>query len=345
MSHTTNPLSCLETLVGLRGACPADDPAAVYVDQLGVTELELRDYITASVPDVAAAFAEARRTAVQVIALRVQEKARRLYRPATLVDQVRAGYLTEVPTYEATLAGRLGGYVLEVDRPESYLELLIPSVGVQVDHTGTVAVLLIDLDQATVLDQITVDTVAGQYHEGHPHWRITAPRRRRRIMVAIDREPYPAIRATAGPARGGCSSCSGTTYRPWPGLSVRSGTVPTVGPWTYTQFQPTSVAAGLTVLASVTCDHEGWLCGWSRALALPLAYATCRELYDRALRATYAERLTARTADPERLKTIRDEFDALAAGALGTVVDGAVPPLDGTCFFCDRPLRTVTMLP
>jgi hypothetical protein len=80
-------------------------------------------------------------------------------------------------------------------------------------------------------------------------------------------------------------------------------------------------------------------------LALPLAYATCREVYDRALRATYGERLTARTADPERLKQLRDEFDALAAGSLATVVDGAVPPLDETCYVCDRRLRTVTALP
>jgi hypothetical protein len=99
------------------------------------------------------------------------------------------------------------------------------------------------------------------------------------------------------------------------------------------------------LVTSVVCDHEGWLCGLSRSLSLPLLYATAREVYDRAIRTAYADRLTPRTADPERLRELRAEFAALADNSLTNLLGTIAPPQDELCYICDQKLKTVISLP
>lgn len=344
MSNYTTP-SCLEALVGLRRACETPDPAALYLDTLGLSELELRDYLTAAHADVGALFRDCRSVAVQTVSARVETYLRRLYRPASLVDSLRVGNYTSAATYEPLLLNTLGGYVLTVDRPASYLTISIPTVSLQVDGSLPVTVGLWDLDEGVLLESVTVDTQAGQVTTVPVHWTVYADRRRRRLFVGYDRGLIEGRTATVGSQRsGGCGTCSRDTYRPWPGLEVQSATLPITSPQ-YANVTGTNRAAGLSLVASVSCDHAGWLCSLSSSLALPLAYATARELYDRALRSSFADRLTPRTTDPERLRELRAEYATLSDSLLTQLLGTVPPPQDDLCYLCDKRLHTVISLP
>lgn len=339
---TTASLPCLEALVGLRDVCDQIDGAGAYLDQLGISARELRDYLTADHADVASLFLSCRATACLTVAASLQKYLRPRYRTRSLLENGRVGYHAPNLAYDPVLPGRVGGWHLSLDFPDSYLELLIPSLTVQLDTTGPVAVNLYDLQQGTLLETVTVDAVAGELVTVHPHWRVAAPRRPLSLLVARDLSTVAGVR-TITSARVNCGTCAASAARPWAYLTGRPAY--TAGTFLDSALTYTSTAAGLSVVTSVVCDHEGWLCGLSRSLTLPLLYATAREVYDRALRSTYAERLNSRTADPERLRELRAEYATLAEGALQQVAGGVAPPQDENCFYCERTLRTVTALP
>lgn len=339
---TTASLPCLEALVGLRDVCEEVETAGAFLDQLGITSRELRDYLTADHADVAALFLSCRATACLTVAASLQNYLRPRYRTRSLLENGRVGYHAPNLAYDPLLVGRTGGWHLALDYPDSYLELLIPSLTLQVDTTGPVDVHLYDLQQDALLETITVDAVAGQLVTAYPHWRVAAPKRPVSLLVARDLSTVAGVKTTTS-SRVNCGSCGAQAAHPWAHLSARPAY--TAGTFLDSALTFTSSAAGLSLVTSVVCDREGWLCGLSRSLTLPLLYATAREIYDRALRSTYAERLNARTADPERLRELRGEYAKLADGALQQVASTVAPPDDETCFYCERTIRTVTALP
>jgi hypothetical protein len=341
---TTTPTTCLESLVGLRDQCAVTDPAGLYLDQLGLTARELADYLTADHASVADLFADARIVAAATVAARVRQYLSPTFKTRSLLDSGRVGYLAADLNYDPLSAGLLGGWHLELDFPDSYLDLLLPSVTVQVDTSGPVTVGLYDLRQGLQLDAVTFDAVAGGLTTVHPHWRVSSLRQPLSLLVARDLSATRGVRSTTS-TRSSCASCATSTARPWPYLAARPATLAIGGPYLDGQLVHTSSAAGLSLVSSVVCDHEGWLCGFSRLLTLPLLYATARELYDRAVRATYAERLTSRTADLERLQGLRGEFATLSDQVLQQTLGALPSPQDDNCYACDARLRSVVSLP
>lgn len=338
-------LSCLESLVGLRDQCATEDPAGLYLDQLGLTARELTDYLTADHASVADLFGQARAVAAATVAARVQQYLAPTFRTRSLLDAGRVGYLAANLAYLSPTAGRLSGWHLELDAVDSYLELLVPSVTLQVDAAGPQTVYLYDLRQGLQLGAVTVDVVQpGALTTVFPHWRV--PNRRQPLSLLVARAEGAVAGVKASPTtRTGCASCASGTARPWSGLSARAASLSDAVPPLDAALVHAPTAAGLSLEASVVCDHEGWLCGFSRALTLPLLYATARELYDRAVRGTYAERLTARTADLERLQGLRAEFASLADSSLTHVLGALPPPQDPLCLACRAPLRSAVALP
>ena len=341
---------CLEAVIGLKGAC--DPPAwdlglhsAVYLDQLGITELELRDYLTAAHPTVADLFKDCRAMAIETIANRVENYIRRLYRPASLLDSLRVGYLSGDLDYQAPIPDKLVGYYLEINRPDSCLSLLISSVSLQLEYgLQQNYIVCMDLDTGEGLYSLETSGGDGLVMTYPVHWVIPATRRRRRLFIGYDASIVSGIKSTLTTSRSGCSSCAGKAYRPWSGLELQGGTVDVQNP-IYSTLTKKSTAAGLSLVTSVVCDHEGWLCGLSRSLSLPLLYATAREVYDRAIRTAYADRLTPRTADPERLRELRAEFAVLADNSITNLLGTIAPPQDELCYICDQKLKTVISLP
>lgn len=337
-------LSCLESLVGLRDQCATEDPAGLYLDQLGLTARELTDYLTADHASVADLFGQARAVAAATVAARVQQFLAPTFRTRSLLDAGRVGYLAANLDYVPATAGRVSGWHLELDATESYLELLVPSVTVQVDTAGPVTVYLYDLRQGLQLGAVTVDAQPGGLVTAYPHWRVPNHRQPLSLLVARAEGTVAGVKTTTS-TRAGCATCGPSVARPWSGLAARPAFVSDAVPPLDAALTHTSTAAGLSLEVSVVCDHEGWLCGFSRSLTLPLLYATARELYDRAVRGTYAERLTARTADLERLQGLRGEFASLADAALQQVLGALPPPQDPLCYACRGPLRSVVALP
>lgn len=338
-------LTCLESLVGLRDQCATEDPAGLYLDQLGLSARELADYLTADYASVADLFADARTVAAATVAARVRQYLSPTFKTRSLLDSGRVGYLQDNLQYLPTTANTVGGWHLELDCPDSYLELLIPSVTVQVDADGPVTVNLWDLRQGRSLGTVTLDCVAGALNVAHPHWRVPSYRQPLSLLIFRDYSA-PAGVVSKVSSRTGCASCGSGSARPWPYLTARPAQASAlVDPLLDQHLTHTTTASGLSLVTSVVCDHEGWLCGFSRSLTLPLLYATARELYDRAVRATYAERLTARTADLERLQGLRGEFATLADQTLVQVLGALPAPQDPLCYACDAKLRTRLDLP
>ena len=346
MSTTTTsaPLECLEALVGLRGACPATDPAAAYLDEVGVTERELADFLTSQYATTADLFKSLRTLALRELTLRVDQHLRPRYKPGSLLEEGRVGYFKPDRPYQNTTPGTLGGFHLLLDAPASYLALQVATVTLQVEDDGDVDVVAYDLQQGVELYRVTVPAKAGELVTAPVHWVFPARRHRRSILIARDLGGPRGVLTDTTTARG-CTSCNGrASAHLLPELTARAATADPVdltdGGLTYP-----AASAGLSLVLSVACDHEGWLCGFSRTLILPALYQTAAQVYSHALRAAAGERLNARLGDPERLRQLRDEFQQLAEVSLGRVLSNIAPPKDERCYFCDVRTRSVIALP
>lgn len=111
----------------------------------------------------------------------------------------------------------------------------------------------------------------------------------------------------------------------------------------YANLETTSHTSGLSIIATVVCDHAAWLCEVKDLIALPLAYKVAEECVNYGI--GNADRITNRSIDLERLRERAAYFGAQYAALMEQVLANMRVPSDRVCFDCYKRTTQIVAIP
>lgn len=333
-------MGCLSELVGLDVTCQQRD-GKTYVGELGITEKELSDYMSADSATIDDFIADRVALAERWVMTDMLTRLAPRMIGKTFVDRGRLGEYDERQTLMTAPVNTEGGMVLDVCQPGSNLKLLVSSLSVWSDVGGDVDVVFTDLTDGTVLHTETIEaTTADKLGTKAVDITISIPRKKMRVLVATDLPSY--YRTTLH--GGSCTTCGSKTYRQGP-VEVYGAYISSAATVSYANIQRATHTSGLSIVLTVACDHEAFVCEHKGLLALPMGFKVAEEVVSYGL--GNFDRINARigTGNRDALVARRDEFARKYADAMGRLWDNMPTPTDAACFVCNSMIRRVVALP
>lgn len=330
-------MACFDGIIGYKGC---ETGAGILLDNL-VPYSEVQKYVTADYEDADELIEEKIAFAIKNVTKEIGSHFRSNYKPKTIIDSKRAGFFAETQTLKSS-AAQYRGIELELCTYETYYSLYISEIQTYLDYTGNVSILVVDTMTGETLDTITVASVAGQISTTYVNKTYNAEKRKRRIAFVYDCTSIDNYLTSL--IGDGCSTCNKGLYNISNIVKGRSIKYDTADTPILANIEGHTDTAGLSLVFTLHCDNESWICANRSVLELPLLNKTAELIMEFAL--YNSDRFNTKTAInkeeiSERLIKYREDYE----NQMKIVLAGMITPSDGICFVCNRQLKYVTTLP
>lgn len=338
---------CEASLLGLRGCSESQPVTGLYIDDLGITESFLSQVITDQYNQPVELFNDKLRVAWRRISTDVLGRINPFLKADTVVDSKRIGQLqTNNTNVDAALgSGVYAGIRMYLDpQSTSFLKLFISDF--EIEFTEDVidkTVYIVDLNKMKVIDTFVYQEGGIAQYVGKYLYS-----KRKKMDIAVVYESTEAV-AKMTPKHGSCTDCGGKIRAahicPFVDtigvqLSINTGTLVASNVVNKARTQ------GMSLVYSVECDREAFICSIGSTLSMALAYATAVEIYEFALTQTTSQRYnTAASVNTDGLVTARDIAAGRYNDEMELVMRNMRMPSDRHCFMCKENQRYVTALP
>lgn len=330
-------MSCLDSLIGTDYGC-ASTSGRLYLKDVGITEEFIGNIVAKHNATVADFMAERRRVATARVVADVVNHIRRDIMPRTFVDSARIGQWPDDEALVSADAGYVNGILLEVCTPASNTKLNISSLQFWGETSGTVTATIYNLLDGTTVATLTATAVAGAVTTFDAvDVEVSNPRGTLRLFITTDQDTF----YKAG-INGNCGTCAKGTWKYGP-LTAQAVRYQASDRKTYANRTVSGNTGGLSLVASVACDHEAFLCEMKPAMALPLLYSLAHEVMDVAL--NNYERWNIKDYRRDDIKERRDQFAALYSDQMASLLKFIRVPNDPHCFICDKKSYAATYIP
>jgi hypothetical protein len=305
MSANQNKIiSCFEGLIAIDGTCGEDSPSSgIFLKKLGVTRSELSQYLTKeySTPDLL--FKDKLDTAILNICNAVHNYFSPRYKAFSILENRRAGIFQNNLQMINGETGRMKGISFRLDNRDSFLDLNIPSLSIQLNHTGEIKIKIIDLIQAIVLDTIKIDAVENEIITTQINKIIPSDRKYLNCFIGYESAGIQSNK-TDLQLSNSCAGCTSNiisnSY-----MTVRAVTIGTAEQKIDSNLVEASDTGGLSLMYSLSCNHRDWICSVSQRLALAIAYETCVGLMEHAKFQAGKEQINIRVGSDN----VKDEIE------------------------------------
>ena len=105
-----------------------------------------------------------------------------------------------------------------------------------------------------------------------------------------------------------------------------------------------SDTGGLSMVYSIQCNYDDWLCTISNAVAMPILFKTGYEVMDYAVNNSLRLN-TATTINLDTMKARREEYNARYQSSIENLLQNIKLPADEKCFECRQKSKHVVILP
>lgn len=337
-------LECFDDIIGLRGSC--DTPTSnsgLWIDDIGIDLEELDSIINKGASDSVSFFEGKRDFAIKQIIALIHTHFSDKYKSNTVLDSKRIGFAKENQE-AAAAAATLKGIEIELCNQDSFVDIFVSSISLQANTNGAVNVLVYDLFQNKLLDTIAITAVSGQVVTVYPNKTYKSNRKELDLIFVYDATNFSSVKTTI--TKGGCTSCGdgGSMTKLSSYLSARSISVLSADAKIESNLTAGTDTGGLSIVYSIQCNYDDWLCTISNAIALPILFKTGYEIMDYAYH--NSKRLNSTTTiDWENLVRRRDEYNTRYQDAINTLLTNIKLPSDEKCFECRQKSKNVVILP
>jgi hypothetical protein len=199
-------------------------------------------------------------------------------------------------------------------------------------------VWIYDLDQAKLLETVTVPCVAGEISTGVCHLSFSSNKKYLNLWIGYDSTGINSYKTATH--KGQCCGVYTLTNN-----FVRArGAVAT----SFTENGLTNITdtAGLSINYSVACDPYGWMCNFAQLLALPIAYKVASDIYRTGFMVTPGMRSNnSTTVNAEMMQKNFEWYEMKYREHLDNIIKRISVPNDTTCFSCNSPSKNAIILP
>lgn len=335
--------TCLENIVSIKNTCDAvASNSGLYLDDIDVTLREIEKYVTADYPNAAQLALDKIKFASKVVAAEINTYFQGQYRANSVIDSQRIGFhYNNKETVAASAVYK--GMEIEICQSNSFLQLHLSTLELFVNYSGAVSVLVYDLIQGKLLDTIAVTAVAGEVVTVNINKTYNSNRKQMDIAIMYDATLVAQYKTDA--TSGGCSSCGKGSLRSINGyVRARGISAALADPKINSSMVGESFTGGLSVVYSINCDKESWLCAIQNVIAQPVLYRAATDLMRFAL--DYSDQFNTRTRiDDDKLKRRHDYYLAKYEETMRNVLTKIKLPSDSLCFECNDRIKSVVAIP
>lgn len=331
-------MSCLDSLIGTDYGCTSTS-GRLYLKDVGITEEFLTTLVAKHNSSVADWMSERRRLATERVVSDVVAHLSPRIKPSTFVDAQRVGLYSDNEVLDSAAPGYQNGIMLEICSPRSNTKVQLSHIEFYGETAGPIEAYVYNLLDGTLLATLEATAVAGQLTT-FPDVDVVVQNRRGTLRLFITTDQDTFYRSTIA---GNCSTCQPNTYRRGDVFTATQVRFVTTDKKVYTNRTSAPNTGGLSVIATVACDHEAFLCEMKSAMALPLLYSLGHEVMDVALNSY--DRWGVKDYRREDIKDRRDQFAALYSDAMTKLLSFVRVPDDPHCFVCDRRVVSATSFP
>lgn len=345
MSQTLSSNDCFEHLIALRGACSDEESLySIWVNDLGIDMNFISQVITKDYTDPADFFNRKKNFAIKTVANQIHNFLKPKYKASTVIQNFRVGHFQENLKLIAG-TGTLKGIELDLCQSNSYLDVFINEIALQINSTGSVDVLVYDLTQNKLLDTITVDVqVADEITRVFVNKVYKSDKKRINLFIGYD---STGISSNTTRLKKDCVNCSGNYYKEItnPYEKIRAAQIAQSDPKIKENLDYLNETGGLSVVHSLSCNHENWLCSISNQMAFPVLYKTAYLIYDHAQTSRDQRVNTSVTLNAEMVQERLDKMDFYYSESMNNLLQNIKPPQDEICFACKDNVRMVVQMP
>jgi len=239
----------------------------------------------------------------------------------------------------------LKGINVEFCNYDSYVDLYVSEISLQLNFSGAATVKVYDLLTNTLLDTIAITTVAGEIISVYPAKTYASKRKKLNVIFVVE-SPNPVDNyLTQLSGTGNCSSCGNDTYKN-SYLYARAITIDKNATKIKQNLSYQSDTGGISVVYSLVCNHQDWLCTIAQRIAIPLAYKTAAELMNYCEDVSSTERVNTFTfANGDKIKERIEKYERKFAIAMDDAVKSIKLPSDRKCFVCNETQTNRIVLP
>lgn len=332
-------------MVSIDGQCGEAAPTSgVFLRQLGVTRSEMSKYLTQEYRNADELFLDKYAAAVLNTETLVHNYFTPRYKAFTILENRRAGIFQNNLELITGEAGRYKGLHFKYDNRNSFMDLGLSNFAMQVNHTGTIDLLLIDLLQARILKTVQIKVSPNEIVETSANEFIPSDRKFLNAFLCYDASGIQANKTLIQVGQNCCNNGAVTSGY----LTVRPASLDKTAQKIDSNLRSETDTGGLSVLYSLSCNHRNWICSISGRLALSIAYATCAEIMEHAIYQAGKEQVNIRVGSGdavEELEKRRAIYSGKATGQLKNVLNNVQLPSDDLCFVCKKTSRTAVLIP
>lgn len=344
MSYNSDILTCFDDLVLLQGACEDRlSTSGLYSDNIDIDKDFLDQIRTRRYLSTQDFFEKKFAFSLKTVFDKSKTFMQKNFRIATLLDNYRAGQFQDNLALIAG-DGNLKGINFDLCNSDSYLDFYLAEISLQTDYTGDVDVFVYDLMQDKLLDTLTVSTVASEINTVYPSKVYKSSRRKLNLFIGYD---STGISSNTTYLKKGCTNCNGggaiinNGYEKLSGAKIASASQKTKQNLTLI-----GETGGLSIVHSLSCNHENWMCSYANLIALPALFQYGADVMDFAITVAPNDRgNTYVTLNKDELKARKEIYLEKFNDSFSTLIDNMKTPSDAKCFMCREEVREVIILP
>lgn len=334
-------MSCFDQVVSLKELCTTQETfTGVYLNDVGITKAFIEDIITSDYVDVQEFVDSKIAQAIRIIQIDAAARFAGRINATSLINSHRLGWTVDnIPTQAG---GDWKGITICLSTQAAFTNLELSQLSLQVLHNGNVPVHVYDLNQNKLLDTINVTAVSGEIITVFPHVEYPSDGRALNLFIGYDATGISSVKTTI--VQNQCTSCG---YYSCVNEYIRAkGVTNSTGHFVDQNMTTIDHTGGLSLVYSLRCDMQSWLCTFARALAIPIANKVAVEMYQHGIRDALNRRSSNTTnLNVDHMKETLNQYEFEYQKHMTTILGNVQMPTDSPCFTCNAPVRTAVVLP
>lgn len=338
--------TCFDNIIAIKSTCNGvSGSSGLFIEDIGITADEAGQYINSEYSNGAEFIVDKIRFATDIVRKTISNHFSAHIISKSLIDAQLLGQYQDSLQMKSGAVATLGGLSVTLNNTQSYYNVFVNSVSLQVNVTQDIDVLVYDLISGTLLDTLTVSAVANTIVTKTVNKTYSSPKRKLDLIFVYDTEGISSnttqIYGTG--INGSCLSCSGYRYANYY-VSASGITIGEADTKIRSSLTSATHTYGLSVNYSIQCSIENWLCEIANLMAMPILYKTGMEVMTYAL--MYSKRQNSDVnIDAERNQKALDFYTNAYSEALQATIQKINLPKSDPCFKCNEAVRFQVILP
>lgn len=336
-------MACFDNLIGLKGGCGNDNLStnALYLNTLGISREFIESIINEDYEDVDSFLSDKIFLASDQIKNDIYGHFTSKFNVTSIIEGVRLGQFYDYPTLVPAIQG-YKGLQMRIWNETTFAKLYVSTIKTYFAYTGEVDLLVYDLKQGKLLDTITIDSIANEIVETRIDKVYKSEGEDLNIVFIYDASSFQSYATSF--LNAGCVTCNrGGAYMQNKYVYSTGVTFDDGEPITQTYLNGQSDLGGISLVYSLECDHDAWICTHANFFVSAMLYKTAY------LISQYADLMsnTYSTAniDREKLKERMEYYEFEYNKRLEAGVKNLKLPSGDVCFSCNRLRMNKTILP